>query len=281
MKSKKLLFTYAVAASVFFLASCKKDNTSGSNDEIAVTTQSSQDMAISDNISEDANNSFMAAASTNTLMGARPEGVESPQTPFCGNVTVSQGAFPKTITIDFGTGSTCLDGITRSGSINIVLSDSVRKSGSTATLTFNNYIVGGYKREGTIVWTNTRTGDALSWTRVDSGKVTAPGGRYWYVTGTKNVVQTAGASTPLNITDDVFSITGSRTYTNANGVVRTATVVAGQPLEKATICANIDKGQLKIQGPNHYVIIDFGDGTCDALATYAIDGGVAHQFILR
>lgn len=276
MKSKKLLFTSVFAAAVILMSSCKKNNTNNSTngDELTVTTQASQDVAISDNISEDANNSFLGAADANSLMGARPEGVESPQS--CASISVTPGAFPKTITITFN-GSTCLDGIVRSGSINIVLSDSVRKSGSTATLTFNNYFVGGYHREGSIVWTNTSSAGTLSWTRVDSGKVTAQGGRYWYVTGTKNVTQTGGAGTPT-ILDDVFSITGNRTYTNSNGVTRTITVLSA--LEKKTACGNIDMGQLKIAGPNHYVTIDYGNGTCDALATYSVDGGATHQFIL-
>ena len=52
-------------------------------------------------------------------------------------------------------------------------------------------------------------------------------------------------------------------------------------LEKKVICANIDKGTIKIQGPNHYATIDYGDGTCDKLATVSIDGGASITFLLR
>ncbi|UAY52754.1 hypothetical protein [Ferruginibacter albus] len=273
MKLKPLIYGAAIATLLF--TSCKKDNTTTTDpNEIANTTQASEDLAISDNISEDVNNSFMMAASDNALMGARPT---SPQD--CYSVDISSGGFPKTITITFYN-TACLNGITRSGSINVVLSDSVRKAGSTATLTFNNYYVAGFHREGTIVWTNTRSGNTLSWSRVDSGKVTAPGGRFWYVSGTKNVTVTAGSNTPFDISDDVYSITGNRTWTSDSGIVRTATVPNSAPLEKKASCAFIDMGQLKIQGPNHYITIDYGTGTCDAAATYSIDGGTAHDFVL-
>jgi hypothetical protein len=54
-----------------------------------------------------------------------------------------------------------------------------------------------------------------------------------------------------------------------------------EALQKKTACANIDKGKLRVDGPNHYAIIDFGDGTCDNLATISIDGRPARTIILR
>src|SRR5690606_27859518 len=121
-------------------------------------------------------------------------------------VTVTpQATFPKTIVIDFGSGCTSADGVHRKGKINIVLSDSVRKSGTTAVMTFDGYYVHGFKVEGTITWTNTSTPNGVSWTRViENGKVTTPGGNYyWLHEGTKNVTQTSGANTPFNLLDDV------------------------------------------------------------------------------
>ena len=47
-------------------------------------------------------------------------------------------------------------------------------------------------------------------------------------------------------------------------------------LEKKVICENIDKGSIKITGPNHFALIDFGDGICDRDATISIDGSVSN-----
>ena len=127
-------------------------------------------------------------------------------------------------------------------------------------------------RATTITWTNTSTPNAASWTRsISNGKITAPGGNlYWLHTGTTSVTQTAGGGTPLNLLDDVYSVTGNHTVTNSEGKSRTATVT--EALEKKTICHNVTKGKLKIEGPNHFAIIDYGDGTCDNIVTISIDG---------
>ena len=92
------------------------------------------------------------------------------------------------------------------------------------------------------------------------------------------VTQTAGVGT-LTLLDDIFSITGNHSVTNSAGRTRDCTVL--EALQKKTACSNIDKGKLKVQGPNHFALIDFGDGTCDNLATISIDGRAPRTIILR
>jgi len=280
MKFKQLLPLFAAITLAIGFNSCKKADSS-SSDEIETTFELSGDQAIADNLSEDANDMFMQAAVENNVAGgnfAPGSGTVDNFIP-CATVTVTPvSGFPKTIVIDFGTACT-FNGITRSGKINIVITDSVRKPGSQATMTFTNYFVNLYKVEGTIVWTNTSTPGTRSWTRQTSnGKITAPDGKYWLHSGIKNVTQTAGVITPT-WTDDVFSITGNHTLTNSAGRTRTGTVL--EALQKKTACANIDQGKLKVEGPSHYAIIDFGNGTCDNLATISIDGRPPRTIILR
>ncbi len=279
MKIKQLLPVFAAIMLATGFNSCKKADNSTS-DEIETTFELSGDQAVADNLTEDANDLFMQAAVENNVSGgfAGGSGTVDNFIP-CAVVTVTPlTGFPKTIVIDFGTSCTYM-GVTRSGKINIVLTDSVRKPGSQATMTFDNYYVNLYKVEGTIVWTNTSTPGTRSWTRVTTnGKITHPDGRYWLHSGTKSVTQIAGVATPTWL-DDVFSITGNHTVTNSAGRTRTGTVL--DPLIKATACANISQGKLKIEGPNHYAIIDFGNGTCDNLATISIDGRPPRTIILR
>ena len=284
MKLQNYLLAIAVISFTAGISSCKKDNNSGSDStEIASTVELSGDQAISDNLNADAENVLNEAAVDNNFSGSRTTGVTSTMNLLkCATVTVSAGAFPKTIVIDFGTGSGCTpsDGIIRSGKINVLLSDSLRKSGSVATMTFDNYYVGGYKKEGTVSWTNTSTADVKSWTRVCAGgKITGPNGQYWLHSGSQILIQTEGSSTSLDLLDDVYTVTGSHTVTNDAGVTRTSVITSA--LEKKTICANIDKGTIKIQGPKHYAVIDYGDGTCDRIATISVDGSNPIQFLLR
>lgn len=280
MKLKNYLFALATI-SLALLSSCKKDS-SGSTSELDTTVELAGNQAVSDNLNSDAENVLNEAAVDNNFAGETPTGITNTMNILnCATVTVAplQG-FPKNITIDFGTGCTSNDGVTRSGKMMIALSDSLRKSGSVAVMTFDNYFVSGFKREGTITWTNTSQGGTKSWERkCENGKITAPGGRYWLHSGMQAIVQTAGAATAHNLLDDVFSITGSHTVTNAAGQSRTSEIT--EPLEKKVVCENIDMGKIKIQGPNHYAIIDFGNGNCDRIATISIDGSNPVTFLLR
>lgn len=289
MKAKKLIVALTIISFVTLFISCKKTAVS-SNDttEIATTIELSGDQAISDNMTEDANDIFMEAALDQNLVGSKVTSGNKPQSPTqtlgilgCATVTVTPLiGFPKNMLIDFGTGCTSSNNVTRKGKIYVTLSDSVRKQGSIATLRFDGYFVNGYKKEGLITWTNTSTASVKSWTRkVENGKITTPDGKYWLHSGTKAVVQTDGNSTPRNLLDDAFSITGNHSVTNANGITRTSVIT--EPLIKRTDCENISKGRIEMHGPNHTAVIDFGDGTCDKVATISIDGGTAKSFLLR
>lgn len=272
---KMLLVAIAAISLALGFNSCKKTDT---KDELETTFELSGNQAIADNLAEDANDVFMEIAQDNNVAGNFAPAPVTNIIP-CATVTITPASgFPKTIVIDFGVSCTHR-GITRSGKINILLSDSVRKTGSTAIMTFTNYFVNGYKVEGKYTWTNTSTSTVRSWRRdTENGKITAPDARYWLHQGTRNVVQTAGVGTPT-IIDDVFSITGTHSVTNASNQTRTCTVL--DALQKKNDCANIDMGKLKVQGPNHYATIDFGNGTCDNLATISIDGRAPRTIILR
>ena len=278
MKAKKFLTLFTVS-SVLLLTSCQK-NEDEVDSEIETTFKMSEDQAISESLNDDANVVFFET-SINAGLYRTSQPVQTTNSLSCATVTVTpQNSFPKTIVIDFGAGCTSIDGVSRKGKINIVLSDYVHNNGSNAVMTFDNYFVQGFKVEGTITWTNTSTPNGISWTRqITNGKVTTPlNGYYWLHEGIKYVTQTAGSSTPLNLLDDVYSVTGNHTVTNPAGKSRTATIL--EALEKKTICHNVSKGKIKIQGINHFAILDYGDGTCDNVATISIDGNPPRTIIL-
>jgi hypothetical protein len=278
MKIKQLLFAFAMLGLAIGFNSCKKNKESAA-EEFETTFELSGNQAIANNLTQDAEDVFLEIAQDYSIAGNfAPEPVNN-YIP-CAAVTITPATgFPKTIVIDFGTSCTH-NGITRSGKINIVLTDSVRKAGSIATMTFTNYFVNLYKVEGTYRWTNTSTATTRSWDRVTTGgKITAPDARYWLHEGSRSVTQTAGVGTPTP-TDDVFSVyPGTHTVTNSSNVSRTCTIL--EALQRKVACANIDKGKIKVQGPNHYATIDFGDGTCDNLASLSIDGRTPRTIVLR
>jgi len=278
MKLKKI-FALLSLPSIFFFASCQKDETEP-DPEIETTFKLTEDQAVSESINDDATVIFFDA-SVNAGFYRLDGQTETTGILSCASVTVTpQNTFPKTITIDFGNGCTSADGISRKGKINITLSDYVHNTGATAVMTFDNYYTAGFKVEGTITWTNTSTPNGISWTRqITNGKVTEPlSGYYWTHEGTKNVTQIAGANTPTNLLDDVYSVTGNHTVTNPAGKSRTVTIL--EALEKKTICHNVSKGKMKIQAQTHFAILDYGDGTCDNIATITIDGNPPRTILL-
>lgn len=278
MKLKKI-FALLALPSVFFFASCEKE--AEPDPEFDTTFKMTEDQAISESINDDATTVFFET-SVNAGLYRVNGTAETTNILSCATVTVTpQNTFPKTITVDFGAGG-CVsnDGISRKGKINITLSNYLHNPGTTAVMTFENYYTAGFKVEGTITWTNTSTQNGISWTRqITNGRVTEPlSGYYWTHEGTKNVTQTAGANTPLNLLDDVYSVTGTHTVTNPAGKTRTVTIT--EALEKKTTCHNVSKGKMKIQATTHFAILDYGDGTCDNIATITIDGNPPRTILL-
>ena len=283
MKPTNLLIATTLVVMTLF-TSCKKENSSTTDPESAIETtfEMSADNAVSDYMAEDDNDVLMEAAEEQNLLGNfAPVPLESNNILACATVTVTPlNGFPKTIVLTFDPNCTNPRGIVRSGIVRIVISAPLRNPGSTAVMTFDNYFVNGFKREGTHTWTNTSQPGSKSWQRkIENGKITAPGGRFWLYQGIKDIVQTAGVDTPRNLFDDIFSITGNSSMTNPNNITRTATILTA--LHKKYTCANIDKGSIKFEGPNHYAILDYGNGECDRVATISIDGRPPRQIILR
>lgn len=278
MKIFKSLAIVGISTLVF--AACKKTDTQQDPTELSTTTELSANEAVSESLVSDDNEILFSAAADGNVLGAKDPNNTDNILFGCATVTVTPASgFPKNILVDFGTGCT-FNGITRSGKILITITDSLRRPGSQSTMTFNNYYVDSFRREGTITWTNTSTATVKSWQRVVvDGKITAPNGRYWVHNSTKNVTQIEGAATPVIRADDVFSVTGNGSTSNSAGLTRTHTILTA--VEKAFLCPWPRKGIVKIQGPNHYVILNYGDSGCDRNATISIDGGTPTPILLH
>ncbi|MBC7866698.1 MAG: hypothetical protein H7X88_04100 [Gloeobacteraceae cyanobacterium ES-bin-316] len=280
MKPSNLLIA-ACLALFTLVTSCKKENSTikDPESEIEATFELTADNATADFMTEDDNDLLMEAAEDKSLLGNFAPQIESHNFLACAAVAVTpQSGFPKTIVIVFDSNCVSPRGIVRKGTIRIVISDSLRRSGSTAVMTFENYFVNNFKREGTHTWKNTSQEGGKSWQRkVEGGKITAPNGRFWLHASVKDVVQTGGAST-RTLFDDVISVTGNASVTNTRGVSRTATIT--EALQKKYTCYNIDKGRIKFQGPNHFAILDYGNGDCDRVATISIDGRPPRAIVL-
>jgi hypothetical protein len=267
MKTKmKTLFIYAslgLITTVIFSACSKKDSTDDTAKDqptaITLTTASS----ISEALYDDVFNQVSFEAEANNVSGRLATG--------CATVTLSPAdntTFPKTMTIDFGTGCT-VNGITRKGKLIVNLTGKLRTAGSVLTVNFENYYVNEFKLEGTFSITNNTTTNALSFTtQTTNGKLTYPAGLLYYThSGSHTYTQTAGTSTP-SFLDDSWSVTG--TGTTASSLNETLTVTIKTPLVKPLTCGAIVSGSEDFQYNSVSGSLNFGDGTCDRKATLTI-----------
>ncbi len=213
-----------------------------------------------------------ATLSARTTTGGRADGVDSFAA--CTIVTINPSdvsTYPKTVTLDFGTGCTSWYGVTRSGTITFVFSDHFKNPNANVTATFTNYKVAGYKLEGSYSVTNKSSlaNGVMFTSSVTNGKVTYPDGTTWYsYSGNKTIKQTAGLGSS-NYNDYVFSITGSHSYASYTGKTLTDSVTT--VLVKQVACKNIVSGVVAFTY-NGLVkgTLDYGNGTCDSLATINI-----------
>lgn len=187
--------------------------------------------------------------------------------------------FPRTIIIDFGTGCKGNDERTRKGKIKIYITGKFWSVGTIITYTTENYYVNDYRIEGTRKVTHSA---AEVWDIVvTGGKITDPDGKMVSWESTRTRTRIAGSGTPINIFDDVYTITGNASGTNREGRNFTVTITTALQLKFCSYIAEIVKGVIKIQPEDLKPrTVDFGDGTCDNEGTVTV-GNKTKTFKLR
>ena len=283
---------------VISMASCKKDSSlsNSTNTNALILSDSS---TVADNSYYDVlNNAFYGFADNSTVWSAstlhsgktstfsteHTEGVNTGNLS-CAIYTLSdtvQGEYPKTLTMDFGTGCTSTDGILRSGKLTYLFSGPLLYPGTTASVTFTNYVVNGYGLQGSYSITNNSNQTSISiTTTVTNGIITNPNATNYHYSHNRTYTMIAGSSTPFNISDDVYSITGNSSFSTSDGSSLVWTIVPATPLIKAVSCRYISQGVVDfVYNQSVNGSIDFGNGTCDNAATITI-GGIQHPITLR
>lgn len=193
------------------------------------------------------------------------------------DVTIDK--WPKTLTLDFGTGCTGTDGRTRAGKVIITISNYIMKPGTIINITLQNYSVGLVHLEGTKVITNQSSGTTFKYsTKVTGGVIKLDTLTFGY-SCEKVITQVEGGNTPFVTEDDVYSGTGTASLTYPGGTVVTYTTK--EPLIKALKCAWIGKGKADVTFDQVTATIDYGAGICDDSATVNIGDKVKGVLLPR
>ena len=200
------------------------------------------------------------------------------------SVISEPGTFwPRTIVVDYGDGCNVSrfnadrERI-RKGKILIKVSGPMWIEGSYREVTFEAFSINDFQVEGRRTVTNEGAWDEGEYAGfkyysvvLEGGTITTPEGQVISkdVNRTRTFVE--GEDTKWDTRDDIWHINGIATGVNRQGLAFTREITS--PLWKEIGCRFITRGTVLIQAEGRpEVILDYGDGTCDPLATITIEG---------
>jgi hypothetical protein len=242
--------------SLIALSACKKDK----DEDLDTETQSSSDNffvegQVNDEIKE------VDEAATNSKLGKNGP-----------VITIDSTTTPRKMTIDYGTGTVCNDGKTRSGKINVTWTGRYRETGTVITISPENFVQNGNKIEGTKTIENKgrNTAGNLYYTiSVINARITKADGRErtWNATRNREWISGEGTAT---WNDDVYLLTGNASGVNANGLNYSVNITSALRLDLG--CEHrITAGVLELipQGKRTRTV-NYGNGDCDNTITVTI-----------
>ncbi len=202
----------------------------------------------------------------------------------CAVVTKDTLSVPKKITIDFGTGCTNANGVTRKGKIIITFTGQYRAAGTIVHIVSENYYVNANKVDIDRTVTNEGPNDNgnLVYAVHAIRTISFPDGTSSSSTINKTREWIAGYSTPREFSDDVYRVSGSGTHISRRGIIYDATTLT--PLIRKVMCHQFVSGEVKIirnTERNRFGILNFGTGECDNEATVTLDNGRTYTIDLR
>lgn len=186
-----------------------------------------------------------------------------------------------TKTVDFGTtGCELNNGNVVKGKIIITFIYQPNATSHTVTYTFDNFYHNSIKFEGTRTFTRSMTVPTAT-----SGShpivvmqlnmtITMPNGDVFTRIGSRTRELVEGFNTD-DLLDNIYRITGSWTTTNQNGNQHTATIT--EPLMAKMSCISVNKpilakGIITFVRNNVTSTLNYGNGECDNLAIFTING---------
>ena len=264
---KKKVFLMITATAVFSFYSCNKDTIPVEQTSVDLVDDDAVSVVAFDDVFNTVDNATILME--NQLEDAKGDLMsDAVSADECPATTISAGSFPKTITIDYGTGCSGFNGSTRSGKIIVNVTDRRNVVNATRTVTFDNYYFNGIKLEGTKelknLGPNSNQNMVIS-EKLTNGKLTLPDGKTIERAFEHQREFIAGWNTK-NVWDDECLITGTSNGKNINGLTYTNTILTA--LKWKRVCEFLVSGTVKYErSGSDPVVLDYGSGVCDAKAT--------------
>ncbi|MBA3828546.1 MAG: hypothetical protein H0X33_06380 [Taibaiella sp.] len=267
--------TFLIAISMLSLTACKRNTDAPVNADDVTSASDHSQLERENNDAENVGD--VAYTSGGANLRTTPGDLGS-----CVTVTNNTAVTPHVLTIDFGTTNcTGADGRNRRGKIIISYTGGYKDSGSTHTITFDNYFIDDNQLSGSKTVTNmgrNASGQYYYNISVNDSLNLGTGNGIISWTATRTRTWIAGYSTDTR-TDDVYDISGTSTVTRSNGKVFTVTITT--PLQVAIGCRWVESGVVSIsRSTGGTMTLDYGSGNCDAEAQLTV-GSHTYNITLR
>ena len=188
----------------------------------------------------------------------------------CPTIIVNYTTPPYSITLDWGTICTGIDGATRTGKIDITLDGIMTVANHVATMKIENYVVDGKTITGTTTITSAGPNPGNGWPRyniVTEGKIVFADKSVLSYKYEGVTLQADGTATPTVLADDVWR-TEVHSASGVNQDGTTWTAKSTKVMIKNGDCKWYNSGTFEITpSKGDMITIDFGTGTCDNKAT--------------
>jgi hypothetical protein len=192
-----------------------------------------------------------------------------PRVDSCATVTVSSNTYPKEIIIEYLKGCSTHHH-DKYGKVIINLSDTITNEGAVQTITYQDFYMDSIKIELTASLKNLGKNAAGNWVIEKKYTQTIIKNTETYVrTNTESAEWISGFETS-DRTDNVYSVTGSGSVVLNDTASYTKTITT--PLLFDASCDYIKSGVIELNRNGVVSVINYGDGTCDSVATVTTEG---------
>ncbi len=259
---KTIISIVTIASCVFFWSCNMIEKTENDTSDLNIVTETINEYSYAGTLFNE-----IGTATKSYIINAAEDTRQEATAKSNGNITIepyNYNEFPKTITVDFGEGTTGSDGIERTGKIIIVLDNGwFNTIGATFTTTFENYTRNEIQVEGTHkIYRAENTGNAPVFDiHVEDGIITRANGTKIYYNQNTTRTHIQGYETPLNLTDDIYEIIGTQSGITSNNYNYTVTTVDDKPIYYGPVedCPYIRSGVLDLVVDDIDAVIDYGE----------------------
>lgn len=264
-----ILFTLIVV-------SCQSEE--GTNAEAEIDLKSTETEAALDKVSDETSVIIEEAY----LIEAFPETKSSANErylPDCVTITVVLVQNMKTVTVDFGEGCELRNGNVVAGKLILEYEKDPEAATKLISFEFDGFVFNDKEVSGGGSVLRKRANDNGNPESTKTADVTAtwPDGTFANKNGTKVREWIEGYGTGA-WGDNVYSITGNWTFTKKNGTVLNAQIT--EPLRRELACKFIVSGTIALSKNDSSVLLNYGDGNCDDLATVSFNDGAEREIHL-